>query len=121
MKNELTEQDKEWLLKTCSGLGKIEYETSSWYDTTLCLSSKPYRSQVDNDGVYREYCMLVRLLHTDDYKLFYIDVCESGVNKLDKWPDNSVHPQFILRNTGAVLCYLNGLSYPVDSKVRYYD
>ena len=117
----LTNEQLEWLLKACSGLGKITMQQACWYNETLCISSEPYRSQVDDDGVLREYQMLVRLLHTEDFKLFYIDVCECGVNKLDYWPDNSKHPQFILRNTGAVYLFLNSVNYPMCDKVRFYD
>lgn len=116
----MIDADKEFLLKTASGNKNLEFECANWYDTTLCISSKMYKSQVDDDGVFREYQTLVRLLHNDKFELVLIDVCECGVNILDKWPDNSKHPSLPFRNQTVVFKFLFDKCYPMDLNVRYY-
>jgi hypothetical protein len=118
---ELTEQDYQYLLTTAAGISDLKFQSANWYDITLCIASEPYRSQIDGDGIFREYQMLVRLLHNEKRELFLIDVCECGVNKLDQWPDKSKHPQMAMKNTGAVFSWLGKVGYPLDTNVRYYN
>jgi hypothetical protein len=93
----------------------LELADVQWFSNpTLCLSSTPVRSQVDSDGVYREYIKLVRFICDDNYTVKVINVCECGINKLDKWPDNSTHPECEFHHRELVIELIQKTGLKVD-------